>query len=116
VTYRNTKNDFVTFLYTFDGRYWFGMMSDMVKKKMTIEDLAGMIQRNIPTKDEMNAKFNELEVELKSEIQELRNCFWEVKEELQEVHEVVKRIDGKDLPNLKRRVTNLETIVKPLRK
>jgi archaellum component FlaC len=97
----------------------------MVKKKdkMTIEDLAGMMERNFPTKDEMSSKFNELRVEFKGEIggvrgeiQEVRNGLWEVKNELEEVHEIVKRIDGQDLPNLKRRITTLETIVKPLRK
>ena len=97
------------------------------KDKMTIEDLAGMMERNFPTKDEMNAKFNELRVEVKtgidglrsefkSEIREVRNGLDDVKIELEEVHDIVKRIDGTDLPNLKRRVTTIETIIKPLRK
>ena len=77
---------------------------------MTIEDLAGMIGRNIPTKNEMNLKFDEVRVE----IREIRNGLDDVKIELEEVHEVVNRIDGKDLPNLKRRVTTLETNIKPL--
>ncbi|OGK38170.1 hypothetical protein A3F03_00330 [Candidatus Roizmanbacteria bacterium RIFCSPHIGHO2_12_FULL_41_11] len=92
----------------------------MVKNKMTIEDLAAMIERNIPTKDEINGKFNELRYELKGDLQtgihSVKEEIREVKLELEEVHDIVDRIDGKDLPNLKRQTTVLETIVKPLRK
>jgi len=87
---------------------------------MTIEDLAAMIERNIPTKDEINGKFNELRYELKGDLQtgihSVKEEIREVKLELEEVHDIVDRIDGKDLPNLKRQTTVLETIVKPLRK
>jgi len=84
----------------------------MANKKdgMTIEDLAGMIERNLPTKEDIK----KLRLELRDEIREVRNGLGEVKTELEEVHEVVRRIDGKDLPNLKRRVTALETVIKPL--
>ena len=84
------------------------------KDKMTIEDLVGMMERNFPTKEEMNIKFSELKGELKSEIQEVKRDLQEVKIELEEVHDVVRRIDGQDLPNLKRRFTTLETNIKPL--
>ena len=84
----------------------------MVKKKMTIEDLAGMMQRNFSSKEDIH----NLESKINTQIQEVTNGLWDVKTELEEVHEIVKRIDEKDLPNLKRRVTILETIVKPLRK
>ena len=88
------------------------MINTMANKKdgMTIEDLAGMIERNLPTKEDIK----KLRLELRDEIREVRNGLGEVKTELEEVHEVVRRIDGKDLPNLKRRVTALETVIKPL--
>ncbi len=86
------------------------------KDKMTIEDLAGMIERNLPTKEDIK----KLKFEFKDEIwgirTELKNEIQEVKIELEDVHEIVKRIDEKDLSNLKRRMTNIETIIKPLRK
>lgn len=89
----------------------------------SIEDLAGMIERNLPTKEdikklrlELDGKINSVKSELKLEIKEVRNGLGEVKVELEEVHEIVKRIDEKDLPNLKRRVTTLETTVKTLTK
>src|SRR3989338_3010753 len=105
------------------------MIDDMATKKdkMTIEDLAGMIERNLPTKEdvkklrfEIEGQISGLRSELKDEIwgfrTELKNEIQESKVELEEVHDIVKRIDGKDLPNLKRRVTTIESIIKPLRK
>ena len=90
---------------------------------MTIEDLAAMMQRNFPSKEDFNNEINSVkgyikrvEVKLSEEINEVKLGLWDVKVELEEVHEVVKRIDVQELPNLKRRVTNLETIIKPLRK
>ena len=65
---------------------------------MTIEDLAGMIQRNVPTKDEMNGKFSELKGGLKGEIREVRNELHEVNVRLDSIQETVERIDDKDLP------------------
>ena len=103
------------------------MIDAMANKKdgMTIEDLAGMIQRNIPTKDEMNEEFDKLrtemsskitaaKTELRDEIRETRNDIMEIGVKFEYTEDVVRRIDGKDLPNLKRRVTVLETIIKPL--
>lgn len=88
------------------------MIRFMSKKRMTIEDLTGMMNRNFPTKDEANSKFEEV----KTEIREVKQDLWDVKIELEQVHEVVNRIDDKDLPNLKRRVTVLEGVTKHLRK
>lgn len=58
----------------------------------------------LATKDEMNSRFGEL----KSEVREVRYDLSEVKIKLDYVQEIVKRIDEKDLPNLKRKVTILE--------
>lgn len=94
------------------------MINAMADKnnKMTIEDLAGMLERNFPTKEDLKKELNLFESRISGEIQEVRRDLWETKTELEEVHDIVKRIDEKDLPNLKRRVTNIETIIKPLRK
>ena len=125
MVYFTTEYIFFKILYLkhIDQENRFGIINAMAnkKEKMTIEDLAGMIERNLPKKEDINGikekidivkdklsgEIQSLRSEYKKDIREVKGDIWGIKIELEEVHEIVKRIDEKDLPNLKRRVTTL---------
>jgi len=106
------------------NRYYLEYDVAMPKKKMSIEDLAFIIEKTVAKKEYLEGLATKEDIKnmatkddirrLETEIHEVRHEIQGVKDELETVHEVVDRIDDKDLPNIKRRVSILEKITKPL--
>src|SRR3989344_3945952 len=115
------------------NRYYLEYDVAMPKKKMSIEDLALIIEKTVAKKEDLEGLATKEDLKrfatkediknmatkddirrLETEIHEARHEIQGVKDELETVHEVVDRIDDKDLPNIKRRVSILEKITKPL--
>ena len=106
------------------NRYYLEYDVAMPKKKMSIEDLAFIIEKTVAKKEDLDGLATKEDIKnmatkddirrLETEIHEVRHEIQGVKDELETVHEVVDRIDDKDLPNIKRRVSILEKITKPL--
>ena|SRR3989338_2703299 len=106
------------------NRYYLEYDVAMSKKKMSIEDLAFIIEKTVAKKEDLDGLATKEDIKnmatkddirrLETEIHEVRHEIQGVKDELETVHEVVDRIDDKDLPNIKRRVSILEKITKPL--
>ena len=82
-------------------------MENRKNKKLTIEDLAGMVARGF---DKSDKKFDSLEYVLKDMNKRLGNVEYQV----DEAYDILKRFEENDILNLQKRVQILEKAVRAL--
>ena len=82
-------------------------MENRKNKKLTIEDLAGMVARGF---DKSDKRFDSLEYELK----DMNKRLGKVEYQVDEAYDILKRFEENDILNLQKRVQILEKAVRAL--